>query len=162
LAVANILGVPHPPGTPLYVLIARVATLVPWASVAQRVNALSAISAALTIWITSLTALRLIRLAQGEQRQPWQEGVAIAAASTGALLFAFSDTFWRNSVEAEVYQMMSLAQILVFWLGLRWWEAHDRKPTVGPLLPAPHVLSPCCGLPLGLGARGLPSRRPGG
>jgi len=52
IAVANILGVPHPPGTPLYVLIARVATLVPWASVAQRVNALSAISAALTIWIT--------------------------------------------------------------------------------------------------------------
>ena len=29
---------------------------------------------------------------------------------------------------------MSLAQILVLWLGLRWWEEHDRRPTAGPLL----------------------------
>jgi len=52
IAVAKILGVPHPPGTPFFVLIARIATLVPWASVAQRVNALSALSAALAVWIT--------------------------------------------------------------------------------------------------------------
>jgi len=43
IAVANILGVPHPPGTPFFVMLARLATLVPWASIAQRVNALSAI-----------------------------------------------------------------------------------------------------------------------
>src|SRR4030095_13443551 len=41
IAVSYILGIPHPPGTPFYVLIGRIATLVPWASVAQRVNALS-------------------------------------------------------------------------------------------------------------------------
>ena len=41
IACSYILGIPHPPGTPLYVLLGRVATLVPWATVAQRINALS-------------------------------------------------------------------------------------------------------------------------
>jgi tetratricopeptide (TPR) repeat protein len=156
IAVANILGVPHPPGTPFFVLLARVATLVPWASVAQRVNALSALSAALTVWLTYLTCLRLIRLAQGTEREAWHEWVAVAAAGVGALMLAFSDGFWENSVEAEVYQMMSLAQVLVFWLGLRWWEAHDKKPTVGPLLLATYVMWLCVGLHLGVGTMGAP------
>src|SRR5262249_13517377 len=156
IAVAKILGVPHPPGTPFYVLLARIATLVPWASIAQRVNALSAVSAALTVWLTYLASLRLIRLAQGTQRQPWQEWVAMAAAATGALMLAFSDAFWENSVEAEVYQLMSLAQVLVFWLGLKWWEAHDKKPTVGPLLLATYVMWLCVGLHLGVGTMGFP------
>ena len=130
IAVSRILGIPHPPGTPFYVLIGRIATMVPWASVAERVNALSAVSAALAVGLTYLTTLRLIQKAQGEDRAPWQEAVAHVGAATGALMLAFSDAFWENSTEAEVYQLMSLAQILVFWLGLRWWSAHDQSPTV--------------------------------
>jgi tetratricopeptide (TPR) repeat protein len=162
IAVANILGVPHPPGTPFFVMLARVATLIPWATIAQRVNALSAISAALAVWLTYLSTLRLLRLSQrGEgaavvEPQPWHEWVAIASAAVGALMIAFSDAFWENSIEAEVYQMMSLAQILVFWLGLRWWESHDRKPTVGPLLLATYVMWLSVGLHLGVGIMGIP------
>ena len=156
IAVANILGIPHPPGTPFFVMLARIATLIPIASIAQRVNALSAIAAAIAIFFTYLTTLRLIRIAQGEERQVWHEWVAVIAAATGALLLAFSDAWWENSVEAEVYQLMSLAQILVFWLGLRWWEAHGKKPTVGPLLVATYVMWLCVGLHLGVGIMGLP------
>lgn len=156
IAVGYILGIPHPPGTPLYVLLARIATLIPIATVAERVNAMSAFAAALSVLFTYLSALMLVRRAQGGDRQPWQEWVAIAAAAIGALMLAFSDTFWDNSIEAEVYQLMSLAQILVFWLGLRWWESHDRKPTVGPLLLATYVMWLCVGLHLGVGIMGLP------
>lgn len=156
IAVGKILGVPHPPGTPFYVLLARIATLVPWATDAQRVNGLSALAAALAVFFTYLVTLRLVRLAQGDERQTWHEWVAIAAAVTGALLLAFSDTFWDNSIEAEVYQLMSLAQILVVWLGLRWWDAHRVKPTVGPLLLATYVMWLCVGLHLGVGIMGLP------
>ncbi len=156
IAVSYILGVPHPPGTPFFVLIGRIFTLLPFGSVAQRVNALSAVSAALCVLLTYLSTLRLIRKAQGPERQPWHEWVAIAAALIGALMLAFSDTFWENSIEAEVYQMMSLAQILVFWLGLRWWDAHDRKPTVGPLLLATYVMWLSVGLHLGVGIMGIP------
>ena len=47
IGVSTILGIPHPPGTPFYVLVGRMATLVPLGSIAQRVNGLSAVAAAL-------------------------------------------------------------------------------------------------------------------
>jgi tetratricopeptide (TPR) repeat protein len=156
IAVSFILGIPHPPGTPFYVLLGRIATLVPWASIAQRVNGLSALAAALAVWVTYLTGLRLVRLVQGPERKRSDEWIAIVAAFAGALLLAFSDSFWENSIEAEVYSLMSLAQILVFWLGLRWWEAHERKPTAGPLLVCVYVMWLCVGLHLGVGIMGLP------
>ena len=120
IAVSNILGIPHPPGTPFYVLLGRLATLVPWATIAQRVNALSAVASALAVTLTFLTILRLIRIAQGPTRGVQDEWIARVGAVTGALMLAFSDSFWENSIEAEVYSLMSLAQILVFWLGFCW------------------------------------------
>ena len=156
IAVSYILGIPHPPGTPFYVLLGRIATLVPWASVAQRVNGLSALASALAVWLTFITSLKLVRLAQGKERKPADEWIALAAAFCGALLLAFSDSFWENSIEAEVYSMMSLAQVLVLWLGLNWWEAHEKRPTVGPLLVCVYVMWLCVGLHLGVGIMGLP------
>ncbi len=156
IAVSQILGIPHPPGTPFYVLLGRMATLVPWASIAQRVNALSAIAGALAVMFTYLSILRLVRASQGGQREAWQKWVAVGAAFIGALMLAFSDVFWENSIEAEVYQLMSLAQILVFWLGLKWWEAHESKPSVSFLLVATYVMWLCVGLHLGVGIMGLP------
>lgn len=156
IAVSRILGIPHPPGTPFYVLIGRIFTLLPWGTTAQQVNALSAVSGALAVFLTYLSILRLARRAFGEQREEWQEWAAIGGAACGALMLAFSDGFWENSVEAEVYQMMSLAQILVFWLGLRWWDAHDRQPTVGPLLLATYLMWLSVGLHLGVGVMGAP------
>ena len=156
IAVSYILGIPHPPGTPFYVMLGRIATMIPIASIAQRVNGLSALASALAVLITYLVCLRLIRLAQGPERRPTDEWIAVVGAATGALLLAFSDNFWENSIEAEVYSMMSLAQILVFWLWLRWWEAHEKRPTVGPLLVAVYVMWLCVGLHLGVGMMGLP------
>ena len=52
--------------------------------------------------------------------------------------------------------MMSLAQILVLWLGLKWWEDHEKRPTAGPLLVAVYVMWLCVGLHLGVGMMGLP------
>jgi tetratricopeptide (TPR) repeat protein len=156
IAVSYILGIPHPPGTPFYVLLGRIATLVPWASVAERVNGLSALAAALAVMVTFFVNLRLIRLVQGKDRTPLKEGIALVGAFTGATLLAFSDSFWENSIEAEVYSLMSLAQILVLWLGLKWWEAHEQRPTAGPLLVAVYVMWLCVGLHLGVGIMGLP------
>ena len=189
IAVSNILGIPHPPGTPFYVLIGHLFTLVPWATIAQRVNALSALASALAVMLTYLTALRLIRLAQGRPqsggpaaapaaaavpqkredagRAPAEparepaggipaEWLAQIGAVVAALLLAYSDNFWENAIEAEVYSMMSLGQILVFWLGLKWWEAHERRPSVGPLLLCIYVMWLSVGLHLGVGMMGLP------
>ena len=156
IAVSYILGVPHSPGTPFYVLLGRIATLIPWATVAQRVNALSAITSAFTVMFTYLCGLKIIRQAQGAARAAGDDWIAHVGAATGALMFAYSDSFWENSIEAEVYALMSLAQILVFWLGLRWWEEHERRPTAGPLLVCVYLMWLCVGLHLGVAIMGLP------
>ncbi|HEY6867830.1 MAG TPA: DUF2723 domain-containing protein [Candidatus Eisenbacteria bacterium] len=172
IAVSNILGVPHPPGTPFYVMLGRLATLVPIATIAQRVNGLSAVASALAVLLTYLTTLRLIRLAQGRgpsgntipvdaagrplPLDPHGEWLAQFGAVIGALMLAFSDNFWENAIEAEVYSMMSMAQVLVLWLGLKWWEDHERRPTAGPLLLAVYVMWLCVGLHLGVGMMGFP------
>src|SRR5262245_15183908 len=156
IAVANSLGIPRPPGTPFYVLIGRLATLLPFASIAQRVNGLSALASALAVLITFLTAFKLIRIAQGPERRPSDDWIAIAGAAIGALLLAYSDNFWENATEAEVYSMMSFAQILVFWLGLNWWEAHEQRPTAGPLLLCVYTMWLSVGFHLGVGMMGLP------
>jgi hypothetical protein len=57
------------------------------------------------------------------------EEIAILATSfIGAVAFAFTDSFWYNAVEAEVYAMASLFIALLFWLGLRWeQEMHTPR-----------------------------------
>ena len=177
IAVSKILGIPHPPGTPFYVILGRIATLVPIGSIAQRVNGLSALSSALAVLLTYLTTLRLIRIAQRRGVAARAAPVAVpdllaqpagllatlgvewlvqVGAVTAALMLAFSSNFWDSATGAEVYSMMSLAQVLVLWLALRWWEAHERRPTVGPLLVAVYVMWLSVGLHLGVGMMGLP------
>ena len=70
-------------------------------------------------------------------------------------MLAFSDTFWENSTEAEVYQMMSPPRrSSCSGSAWKWWESHDQKPTVGPLLLALHIMWLSVGLHLGVGVMG--------
>uniref|UniRef100_A0A832I458 DUF2723 domain-containing protein n=1 Tax=Eiseniibacteriota bacterium TaxID=2212470 RepID=A0A832I458_UNCEI len=164
IAVSYILGIPHPPGTPFYVLVGRIFTLLPWGSVAERVNAMSGLAAALAVMFTYLVGHKMIRLAQrgrspagAESAEPASNAwIAHLGAVVGALMFAYSDSFWENSTEAEVYALMSFAQILVLWLGLRWWEEHEKRPTAMPLLMATYVMWLSVGLHLGVAIMSVP------
>lgn len=165
VAVAKILGVPHPPGTPFYVMIARLAALLPIATVAQRVNGLSSFASAIAVLLTYLSALRIIRLVQGRPTGvasqssapgPLAETLAQVGAVLAAFMLAFSDNFWENAVEAEVYSMMSMGQILALWVGLKWWEGHEKRPNAGLLLACVYFMWVCVGLHLGVGMMGLP------
>ncbi len=84
------------------------------------------------------------------------EWLAQLGAVTAAFMLAFSSNFWDNAVAAETYSEMAMAQVLILWLALRWWEAHERRPTVGPLLVAVYVMWLSVGLMLGVGMMGLP------
>ena len=132
IAISNGLEVSHPPGAPFYMLVGRLfAMLAPVFSglspepIAYAVNLVSVLSAALTILLTHLVILRLVRVWAGHPAT-WRPGQRIAAnagAAIGALTFAATDSFWFNAVEAEVYAMSMLFTALVVWLALVWRDA---------------------------------------
>ncbi|KPJ60018.1 MAG: hypothetical protein AMJ46_08785 [Latescibacteria bacterium DG_63] len=144
VAVSYILGVPHPPGTPLYTLIGRFFTVFPFASVATRVNFISALSSALAVLFTFLVTVRLAKMTF--RVQEWK---AWLAGLVSSFLMAFSNTFWWNGTEAEVYSLSSFVMVLTFWMALRWWEVLGKDHSDRMLLLIAYVLSLCVGIHLG-------------
>lgn len=125
LSCAHILGNPHPPGSPLMVLIGRVFDIMALVKdVAFRINLLSVFSSSLTVLFGYLTVVRLVT-SWYEGKEHYQTGRIIAYASgvIGALFMAFGKTNWGNSVEAEVYSLSMAIMLALFWLGLRWFDS---------------------------------------
>ena len=125
------LEVGHPPGNPVFQLIARFFTM-PFGAdkAAVAVNAMNAILSALTIFLLYFTivffAKRLVKPGkEGEYTLP-QAIVVLGSGAVGALAYCFSDTFWFSAVEGEVYAMSSLFTALVFWAMCRWYETANQ------------------------------------
>ena len=121
------LEVGHPPGNPVFNIIARVFTMFGDAShAAVLVNSMSALCSALTIFFLYLTIVFFAkRLVRKDSDGGYSLGSAIAvigSGAVGALAYAFSDTFWFSAVEGEVYAMSSLFTALVFWSMTKWHE----------------------------------------
>ena len=149
IATAYVLGIPHPPGTPLYVLIGRIFSMVPIASVAVMVNWLSAIGSALAVLFTFLLTARFIRLCQGDNRKPSDEIIAWIGGVSAALFTAFSKTYWDSAIEAEVYALSSWMQVFILWLALKWWEGLRHGEGDNRLLAACYLCFLSVGIHLG-------------
>ena len=125
------LEVGHPPGNPVFQLIARVFTMFgDNMHAAVLVNAMSALFSALTIFFIYLTivffAKRLVKPGEDGRYGTGGALAVIGSAAVGALAYCFSDTFWFSAVEGEVYAMSSLFTALVFWSMTKWYEQADR------------------------------------
>ncbi|MFA6128971.1 MAG: DUF2723 domain-containing protein [Bacteroidales bacterium] len=124
------LEIGHPPGAPLFNLLGRFFTL--FASgpeqVARMVNLMSAFASALTVMFLYLTIVMLAQKAAGQSNRPKSTVLfsSITAGVIGALVYAFSDTFWFSAVEGEVYALSSLFTAAVFWAILKWESEADE------------------------------------
>ena len=114
IGATHYLGTPHPTGYPLFALIGRLFTaLLPFNSIAYEVNLVSAATGA-------ATSALLCRLLQSRGIGDW-------AALAASLVFAFSGTFWSQSVVAEVYGMSTAMAVLVIIIGLRAAQGRDIR-----------------------------------
>src|SRR6266487_2266299 len=127
IAAAYTLGIPHPPGNPLFVLIAHVFGLLPVAAgYAARINLFAAVTSALSAGCWFLVAERWLR---SFVPVLWARR---AAALAGAIVSATAFTVWNQSVVNEkVYTLSLLSIALILWLIVRWddqpaGEAHDH------------------------------------
>nr|WP_298929373.1 DUF2723 domain-containing protein [uncultured Allomuricauda sp.] len=124
------LQVGHPPGAPLLQMIGAFFSIFAFgdsSKIALMVNAVSVVSSAFavlfTFWtITNMTA----KLASKKKPITNSKAIAIFGSGlVGALAFTFSDSFWFNAVETEVYAMASFIMALLLWLGLKWTDNLD-------------------------------------
>ena len=116
IACSYILGVPHPPGTPLVVLVGRIFTLLPiFSEIARRVNLASALSGSLAAGFLYLIVVKLWERWRGSP-----SFLHHLAAGACAIAGAFSFSVWDSSVEAEVYSPSNFLVVFILWLGLLW------------------------------------------
>ena len=124
IATSAKLQIGHPPGAPFYQMMGAFFSL--FASgpeqIALLVNLMSVFSSAFTILFLFWTlTLLLKKLPAFSSIETTNDALALfGSAATGALAFCFSDSFWFNAVEAEVYAMATCILSLLFWLSLRW------------------------------------------
>ena len=125
------LEVGHPPGNPMFQLVARFFTIFTGPEhAAAAVNCCSAMCSAFTIFFLFLTIVHFGRRLMERCGRQLTTGRAIAllgAGAAGAMAYCFSDTFWFSAVEGEVYAMSSLVTAIVFWAILKW-EEHYGEP----------------------------------
>ncbi|NKB65997.1 MAG: DUF2723 domain-containing protein [Candidatus Latescibacteria bacterium] len=124
IAASYTLGVPHPPGSPLYILLGRLFSLAPIGEVAARINFMSALASALAVWCVFLSTLVLARRALGGAGRALlgdgRDWAVLGGALVAAGALAASYTFWYNASEAEVYGYSLLFVCLGVWLVLYW------------------------------------------
>ncbi|HUQ19702.1 MAG TPA: DUF2723 domain-containing protein [Gemmatimonadaceae bacterium] len=124
MAAVRVLGLPHPPGNPLFILIANSFAKLPLpGGYAQHINTLSALSSAASAGIWFLVTERIV---SGWLEKHWQR---ITAASVSALIGGTAFTVWNQSVVNEkVYTVSLLFFAIVSWLMLRWMDdARGRR-----------------------------------
>ncbi|MBC7265036.1 MAG: DUF2723 domain-containing protein [Chloroflexi bacterium] len=109
ITAAYTLGIPHPTGYPLYTLLGKLFTLLPFGDVAYRMNMMSAFCAALTAPLLYWTSLTLLR------SRPY----AILASACAALLLSTSRVLWSQAVITEVYTLNCLFFATILYLVLR-------------------------------------------
>ena len=132
IATAAKLEVGHPPGAPLFQMLGAFFAMFATSNdkVALMVNMMSVFSSAFTIlfmfWSSTILLKKIISSYTEMDNNNCK--VILGSSFVGALAFTFSDSFWFNAVEAEVYAMATLLIALLFWLGLRWeQEMHEPK-----------------------------------
>ena len=145
IVVARSLGIAHPPGFPLWVMLAHLASLVPFGSVAQRINFSSAFFGALAAAVLTLVVAELMIIAFYAKISKRRQGkksarrgtnvlpdvaigeggrsrflLVLAPALAAGLLMAVSRTLWGYATVTEVYALNTLLILIIFFLMLRW------------------------------------------
>src|SRR6266536_516028 len=158
IVVAHGLGVAHPPGFPLWIILAHLASLAPLGNVALRINFASAVFAALASATLTLVMAELMilssyltvpkrrekRARRRKKNQPYaaraerddNSGVGrllvLAPAIGAGLLMGFSRTLWSYATIAEVYTLNTLLIFVIFFLMLRWrWGIIAERRRIG-------------------------------
>ena len=135
ITTSYIMGIPHPPGAPFYLMLGRIFSMIPIVSdIGLRVNLISVLASSFTVLILYLTSVRLIKNWRGAPKDLYDYFIIHGSSVIGALTFAFTYTFWFNAVEAEVYALSMFFTAMIIWLILVWAEKHHEEDSAKYIL----------------------------
>lgn len=124
------LQVGHPPGAPLFQMLGAFFSVFSTdpSQIGWLMNMMSAVSSAFTILFMFWSITLLIRhiIGSTESLSKARGQAILGSALVGSLAFTFTDSFWFNAVETEVYAMATMIMAIMFYLGLRWEQDMDK------------------------------------
>ncbi|UCC80469.1 MAG: DUF2723 domain-containing protein, partial [Candidatus Zixiibacteriota bacterium] len=127
IASSYILGVPHPPGYPMYIIIGRFFTLLPLSSeIAVRVNMISVLGAAAAVFVAYWLIVYMAEAGNSNATGRFSRIGTGIGAFCGIVIMGFSYTFWSSAVEAEVYSLSMLLMLLVSLFSVIWARNIDK------------------------------------
>ncbi len=149
IATNHKLMIGHPPGAPLYQLIAHLFTLL--ASSPEKIafwsNMTSVVSASVTVGFLYWTLIHLTDHFIHNENTSWKHHLA---AAVGALSYCVCDTAWFSAVESEVYAMSMLVSSTIVWASVRWYQCATPQQgyrwilliaLLGGMAPCIHLMS---------------------
>jgi hypothetical protein len=127
------LEVGHPPGNPVFMIMARFFTLFAGGNVskvAAMVNSMSALASAFAVLFLFWSITHLAKKMMIKDENQYTRGrimAVMAAGVVGSMAYCFSDSFWFSAVEAIVFASSGFFTALVFWAILKWENVADEK-----------------------------------
>ncbi|HKI70066.1 MAG TPA: DUF2723 domain-containing protein, partial [Verrucomicrobiae bacterium] len=135
LATASFyLGIPHPPGYPVWTMYTYLWTLLPFGSIAWRVALGEAVSGAFACGLLAMLTSRgssmmmesIAALKDIERR--WESAICGVAGFVAGMLLGYNGFMWSQSVIVEVYSFSVLSFMLTLCWLLRWiYAPHQRR-----------------------------------
>lgn len=130
IATSAKLQVGHPPGAPFYQMLGALFSLfaISPQHIALAVNMVAVFSSAFTILFMFWSMTNILKKIVTKTSE-WNTSNAIAvlgSAAIGSLAFSFTDSFWFNAVESEVYASAMVLTAILLYLGLRWVDDMDQ------------------------------------
>ena len=147
IACSVTLGVPHPPGSPLYLLLGNVFSYLPFFSdIGARVNLISPIVSAFSVMFLYLIIVQLLnRLNKNDVDK---KKLIEYCAFIGALTFAVTDSQWFNAVESEVYSLSTFFTSIVVWLIIKWDENSFHNNSIKYIILISYMMGLAAGIHL--------------
>ncbi|MFZ1977384.1 MAG: DUF2723 domain-containing protein, partial [Bacteroidota bacterium] len=129
------LQIPHAPGAPLFLLLARIAAMIPFLhDPAARMHLLSAASSSLTCTILYDIIIKLLRQQQGAPVSLTDKFILYGSGFIGALSLYFSKTFWQNAVQTNIPTVSLLFFVVILWLGVRWYTSEESEQSLRQII----------------------------
>jgi tetratricopeptide (TPR) repeat protein len=114
-----VLGIPHSPGFPLYVIWGAFFTLIPVSNSALLSNSMSALWGSLALVLLYLVIIQILSHIKSSQ------SLFKVIALSSALFLAFSTSFWLQAIRAEVYTLNIFFTLLLTFLLIRWQQIKE-------------------------------------